>query len=76
MIIELLCQEFVSQAKGLDFISNLDPLEKSDSTENVSGGQNTVQSLKTHVKKVVQAFFEYLLDRNNTSDMLDSIDLD
>ena len=66
MIIRLLCQEFVSQAKKLDFISN--------SAENVSGGQNTIQSLKTHLEKVLQAFFEYLFDRNIT--MLDSIDLD
>ena len=71
IIIRLLCQEFLSQAKSLDFISNMDPV---DLAENMSGGQNTIQSLKTHLEKVVQAFFEFLFDRNNT--MLDSIDLD
>ena len=74
IIIRLLCQEFLSQAKSLDFISNMEPFDRSELAENMSGGQNTIQSLKTHLEKVVQAFFEFLFDRNNT--VLDSIDLD
>ena len=43
---------------------------------NLSDGQSTIEGLKTYVKKFAQAFAEYFLDRNKTSAMLDSIDLD